>query len=58
MERNASDFSASLGFDSSVHKVINDGTSNSFVCILNDAIGCELVFNFFEKVKNFLELRE
>ena len=47
MEWNASDFSASLCFDSSVREVINDGTSNSFMCMLNDAIGCKLMFNCF-----------
>ena len=45
MEWNAIDFSASLGFNSSVNEVINDGTSNSLVCMLNDAIGRELMFN-------------
>ena len=47
MERNASDFSTSLCFDSSVREVINYGTSNSFMCMLNNAIGCELMFNCF-----------
>ena len=47
MERNASDFSASLSFNGSMREVINDGTSNSLVCMLNDAIGCKLMFNCF-----------
>ena len=47
MEWNASDFSTSLCFNCSVHEVINDRTSNSFMCMLNDAIGCELMFNCF-----------
>jgi len=47
MEWNASDFSASLCFNGSVREVINDGASNGFVCMLNDAIGRKLMFNCF-----------
>ena len=47
MEWNASDFSASLGFDGSVHEVINDRACYGFMSMLNDAIGCKLMYNGF-----------
>ena len=47
MEWNTRDFSASLCFNGSVHEVINDRTSNSFMSMLNDAICCKLMFNSF-----------
>ena len=47
MERNASDFSASLCVNGSMQEVIYDRTSNSFMSMLNDAIGCKLMFNCF-----------
>jgi len=47
MEWNASYFSASLCVNGSVHKVINDRASNSFMSVLNDAVGCELMFDCF-----------
>ena len=47
MEWNASDFSTSLCFNGSMHEIINNRTRNSFMSMLNDAIGCKLMFNCF-----------